>query len=412
MGAGLRVADVIRCCWHDYNRKHAIAPHAARAVRHILRCRTAALGGHMHRCDQCGSELPVYNSCQTRNCPSCQGAAREQWLDSRLEEVLPVQYFHVVFTLPHLLNALIDANRRLLLGEAFSTVNWVLQSFAHDPRWRLKGQIGFLALLHTWTQRLRLHFHIHCIVPGGVWREAAKSRLRDVDGREAAGQWVPCRGKWLFRKEALADAFRNRFIKRLSALRKRGRLAYAGRAAPLADDAAWDALLDALRKDRWVVFPKPTPPDPSRALEYVARYTHRIAISDHRIKALDDRQVTYSWRDRSANRNATGDEDYSVERLETIPAELFTRRFIAHILPDRFHKIRYYGWMAGAKRKKILEGIRRCLDAAAPPQAEKPSLAERILQRTGIDITLCPQCGKGHLLRTDDAIVPQHCRSP
>lgn len=398
MGAALRVADVIRCCWHDYNRKYALPPQAVKAVRHILRCRTAALGGHLHRCDQCGSEVPVYNSCQTRNCPSCQGAAREQWLDSRQAEVLPVQYFHVVFTLPHLLNALIDANRRLLLGEAFSAVNWVLQRFAQDPRWRLKGQIGFLALLHTWTQRLRLHFHIHCIVPGGVWREKT-------------GQWVPCRGKWLFRKESLADAFRNRLIKRLTALRKRGKLKYTGRAAYLAGDAAWDALLDALRRQQWVVFPKATPPDPTQALEYIARYTHKIAISDHRIKALDKGQVTYSWRDRSANRNAAGDEDHSVERLETIPVELFTRRFTAHILPPGFHRIRYYGWMAAAKREKALAAIRHFLNVQAPPPKEKESLAERLLKRCGIDINLCQQCGKGHLHKTDRVLLPRN-RSP
>jgi hypothetical protein len=231
--AHLRVADVLRCCWNSYNRTHAVPPHAAKAVRHILRCRTAALGGHMHRCDQCGSEVPVYNSCQTRHCPTCQTAAKEEWLDARLAEVLPVQYFHVVFTLPHALNALMDANRSLLIGELFGAVNWVLRGFAGDPQWRLEGQLGFLAILHTWTQRLRLHFHLHCIVPGGVWREASQT-------------WVPCRGQWLFRKESLADAFRNRFLQRLCALRKRGKLAYGGRAAPLAAAAVWESWLSTL----------------------------------------------------------------------------------------------------------------------------------------------------------------------
>ena len=181
MSAALRVADVIRACWESYNRAHAVPPQAVKAVRHILRCRTAALGGHIHQCDQCGSEVPVYNSCQTRHCPTCQTSAKEKWLDARLSEVLPVQYFHVVFTVPHFLNALIDANRTLLLGELFGVVNWVLQHFAQDPQWRLEGQLGFLAILHTWTQRLKLHFHIHCIVPGGVWRTAAK--LPDGAGR-------------------------------------------------------------------------------------------------------------------------------------------------------------------------------------------------------------------------------------
>ncbi|MFZ4398383.1 MAG: IS91 family transposase, partial [Kiritimatiellia bacterium] len=177
MSAAFRVADVIRSCWESVNATTALPPHVAKAVRHMLRCRTAALGGHLHQCDCCGSEVPMYNSCQTRHCPTCQTSAQEKWLDARLAEVLPVQYFHVVFTLPHELNDLVNANRSLLLGELFGVVNWVLQRFARDPRWRLQGQLGFLAILHTWTQRLNQHFHVHAIVPGGVWREAS-------------GQWV------------------------------------------------------------------------------------------------------------------------------------------------------------------------------------------------------------------------------
>jgi hypothetical protein len=392
----LRVADVLRSCWAWYNRAYAVPPHAAKTVRHILRCRTAALGGHLHRCDQCGSEAPVYNSCQTRHCPTCQTSAKEQWLDARLAEVLPVQYFHVVFTLPHRLNGLVDANRSLLLGELFSVVNWVLQRFAHDPQWRLEGQLGFLAILHTWTQRLKRHFHVHCIVPGGVWRAASP-------------EWVPCRGKWLFRKDSLADAFRNRFLRRLRALRKGGKLAYGGRAAPLAGEAAWAQLLDALAGERWIVFPKAAPADPSVALDYVARYTHKVAISDSRIKTLEAGQVTYAWRDRAHG---------NVEKLETIPVALFTRRFLAHILPDGFHKIRYYGWMAAAHRKTILAAIRAALHVEAPPARPEPvegvtvSLAERILSKTGVDITLCPRCGQGHLHPTDRRLLPYRGQPP
>ena len=390
MSAALRVADVIRYCWKSYNRAYAVPPHVGKAVRHILRCRTAALGGHIHQCDRCGSEVPVYNSCQTRHCPTCQTAAKEKWLDARLAEVLPVQYFHVVFTLPHSLNALIDANRTLLLGELFGTVNWVLQHFAQDPQWRLEGQLGFLAILHTWTQRLKLHFHVHCIVPGGVWREASQA-------------WVPCRGKWLFRKESLADAFRNRFLQRLCSLRKRGQLAYGGRAAPLAVEAAWQALLASLAEQSWIVFPKPTPPDPTQALDYVARYTHKVAIGDSRIKTMQDGQVTYSWRDRA--------ED-NVEKVETIPVEVFTRRFTAHILPNGFHKLRYFGWMAAVNRKAILAAIRKAIPAEPPPPPAKETLAERVLRRTGVDITLCPHCGKGHLQRTDRLIMPHRGQAP
>jgi len=246
MSAALRVADVIRSCWRKYDGSKRLPPHVAKAVRHILRCRTKALGGHIHECDQCGSEVPMYNSCQDRHCPTCQTSAKEKWLGKRRKELLPVQYFHSVFTLPHSLNGLMDANRKRLLGELFSVVNWVLQAFAHDPQWRLKGELGFIAVLHTWTQKLQEHFHIHCIIPGGVWREAT-------------GEWIHCRGKWLFKKDSLADAFRNRYIKRLCALRRLGKLRFSGAAAPLAEDCNWNALIAQLQAVKWIVFPKPAP---------------------------------------------------------------------------------------------------------------------------------------------------------
>jgi len=384
MRVAIRVADVIRCCWETLNAARALPPHAARAARHILRCRTAALGGHIHACEQCGSQVPVYNSCQTRHCPSCQASARQKWLDARLGDVLPVQYFHVVFTLPHTLNALVDANRRLLLGELFSTVNWVLQSFARDPQWRLDGQLGYLALLHTWTQRLTLHFHIHCLVPGGVWRERTRT-------------WKPCRSKWLFRKNSLAAAFRNRYLQRLGSLHRRGKLSYGGGAAALADPRTWEALISTLRAERWIVFPKSVPASPQKALEYLARYTHKVAISDSRIKALENGQVTYTWRDRA---------DGNREKRQTISAGDFTMRFLAHILPDGFHKIRYYGWMSAANRIPVLSAIRSTLGAEPPPPPRKEPVPKRILRETGVDITLCPHCGKGSL-RMTAVLIPR-----
>jgi hypothetical protein len=390
MAAALRVADVLRPCWKIYNRTHRLPPHVAKAVRHILECRTSKLGGHIHQCDHCKSEVPIYNGCQTRHCPSCQSGAKEKWLDKRRDELLPVQYFHVVFTLPHGLNPLIEVNRKVLLSELFSVVGWVLQRFAHDPQWRLEGEIGYVALLHTWTQRLQEHFHIHCIVPGGVWRAETK-------------EWIPCRGKWLFKKESLADAFRNRYIKRLRSLRKRGKLAYGGPAVALADDQAWEALLGKLEATTWIVFPKATPDDPIQAFEYMARYTHKVAISDHRIKKIENGKVTYTWRDR---------KDNDTEKPDTIPIEEFTKRFLMHILPERFHKIRYGGWMSAAKRKKALPAIREAIVEKLPEAENEETLQERILRKTGVDITLCPNCKKGHLSRTEKRILPCKARSP
>ena len=380
----LRVADVLRECWKAFNREHRLPPHVAKAVRSILACRTSRLGGHIHACDQCGSQVPVYNGCQTRHCPSCQGKARRKWLEDRCADLLPAEYFHVVFTLPHGLNGLIDANRKLLLSELFSVVGWVLQRFAHDPQWRLEGELGYLALLHTWTQRLQEHFHLHCLVPGGVWREAT-------------GEWKPCRRKWLFKKDALADAFRNRYIKRLRALRKQDKLAYSGGCAALADESAWEALLSALESQRWIVYPKATPGKPAKALEYLARYTHKVAISDSRIQKIENGRVTYTWRDRADN---------NTEKPDTIPVEEFTKRFCTHILPERFHKIRYGGWMSAARRKKTLEAIREAI-GAQPPEPQ-----ERATGGDTFDHTLCPHCNKGHLHKTDIRIQPCKARPP
>jgi len=396
MSAALRVADVIRSRWEKYNGANRLPPHVVKAMRHVQDCRTKALGGHIHECDRCGSEVPMYNSCQDRHCPTCQTSAKEKWLSKRRQELIPVQYFHSVFTLPHGLNDLVDANRRLLLGELFTAVNWVLQAFARDPQWRLRGQLGFLAVLHTWTQRLRRHFHVHCIVPGGVWREQT-------------GEWVPCRGRWLFRKASLAAAFRNRYLKRLRALRRRGKLRFTGAAATLAEDARWDALIAKLKTTDWIVYPKPAPAGPETALDYLGRYSHKVAISDHRIVSLKNGIVTYTWRDRSSPRGyapASRDDD-NKQKLDRLPVEEFTKRFCYHILPPGFQNIRYYGWLSAAKRKDALPAIRAILNASAPESEPEQPLAERILQRTGIDITLCPRCGQGHLHQTGRIIPPQ-----
>ena len=387
MTGRLRVADVFRAGWDEYNRSNRVAPHQSKAVDHILSCRTARLGGHMYRCDKCASQLPVYNSCQDRHCPTCQTSAKEKWLAERRTELIPVRYFHSVFTLPHRLNGLVDANRKLLIDELFSTVNWTLQSFAADPRWRLEGQLGFLAVLHTWTQRLHEHFHIHCIIPGGVW---------DKD----RAKWVSCRGKWLFRKQSLADAFRNRFLVRLRLLRHNGLLRFTAAAESLADDQRWKEFTADLQNTKWVVYPKPAPDGAQTVLNYLGRYTHKIAISDYRIVKIDNNFVTYLWRDRA---------DANRQKTDTIAVCDFIRRFLYHILPKGFQKIRYYGWLSAASKKTILPAIRSYLHVHPPPPQPRESFAQRIFRLTGKNIHLCPFCNKGQLIKTSE-IMP--CRGP
>jgi hypothetical protein len=385
----LRVADVFRAGWEEYNRTRRIGPHQRRAVRHILACRTAALGGHLYRCEGCGSELPVYNSCHSRHCPTCQTSAKEKWLTQRHTELLPVRYFHVVFTLPHELNGLVDANRQLLLGELFAVVAWVLERFAADPRWRLEGQIGAIAVLHTWTQRLQEHFHIHCIIPGGVWQPQRQ-------------RWVHCRRRWLFRKDSLTKAFRNRFLSRLAQLRLAARLQFTGTAASLSEGVRWRALIHGLAQVKWVVYPKAAAGGPDQVLDYLGRYTHRVAISDHRLLSLQapsagsgqDGQVTYTWRDRA---------DGNSVKTDTITVQEFIHRFLYHVLPDGFQKIRYYGWLASAHKKTLLPAIRAALQAQAPPPSDRQPPVASI---RGLSDRCCPICGQARLVKTLMRILP------
>ena len=371
-----RVAEVFRSGWQTYCGTHRVVRRQMQVARHILECRTAALGGRLHRCDACGAEVPLYNSCRDRHCPTCQTVRKQRWLEQRRAEVLPVPYFHVVFTLPHVLNPLIAANRTLLPGELFGSVNWVLQRFAADPQWKLCGQLGFVAVLHTWTQRLMPHYHVHCLVAGGAWNATE-------------GTWRNAHARYLFGKDALAACFRGRFIRRLESLRRRGKLKFAGQAAALAEPAAWAALLTRLHDAKWIVYPKATARNPEQALDYLARYTHRVAVSDHRILNVADGSVTFAWRDRA---------DGNKEKTLTIPCADFIGRFLLHVLPAGFQKVRAYGWLAPRHKAAALAAIRATLgvDAPAPPP-EGETAPERILRLTGLDVSLCPVCKVGRL---------------
>lgn len=385
----LRVADVFRQHFDAYDRTHSIAPHQRHAVRHLLSCRTAALGGHLYRCDTCGKEVPLYNGCLDRHCPTCQTLSKEEWLADRRAELLPVEYFHAVFTVPHALNPLIDANRSLLLGELFAAVAWVLSRFAADPQWRLNGQLGFFCVLHTWTQKLQEHFHLHVIVPGGVWHAGTR-------------QWISCRPGYLFGKDPLAEAFRNRYLKRLAALHQQDKLSFTGCAGELAVSATWNSLLHSLRELRWVVEPRPTAAGAERALDYLGRYVHKVAIGNHRLLSLADGRVRFSWRDRAHG---------NVLKTAELPAEDFITRFLYHILPPGFQKIRYYGWLAARNKTRTLAAIRHSLGAPPPTPPPKETAAERILRLTGIDVRCCPACGAAALSYLS-RLEPQSTRGP
>lgn len=373
----LRVADVLKQHWPEYCRRHPMESHARKVMGHLRDCRSAALGGHLHRCEHCGGEVPVYNSCRDRHCPTCQTLRKQQWMECRQAELLPVPYFHAVFTLPHRLNPLIRANPVRLLRELFATVAWVLQRFATDPQWKLRGQLGFIAVLHTWTQKLLPHYHVHCLVPGGAWDAATAT-------------WRGANRHYLFGKDALAKAFQARFIKRLGALRRTSRLRFDGSAADLASDAAWNTLIQDLWKTPWIVYPKATARKPEHSLDYLGRYTHRVAIGDHRLRNLNDSTITFDWRDRA---------DGNTLKQMTLPIHDFIARFMLHILPHGFTKIRAYGWLAGRNKTATLAAIRSVLKVKLPqPPPADESTVERIARLTGVDITLCPLCKTGHLV--------------
>jgi hypothetical protein len=305
--------------------------------------------------------------------------AKEQWLAARQAELLPCGYFHLVFTLPHLLNPLVLHNRKLCLGLIFSAVNWTLQSFAADPQWRLNGQLGFIGVLHTWSQTLIDHFHLHCLIPAGV--------LTRNDHR-----WIRTRKKYLFRRQSLADCFRNRYLSQLQVLYDKGELLLP---------AEWDheqfqAIMAKAKETSWIAYAKRPFAGPKQVLDYLAGYTHRVAIANHRLQSIGDDKVSFTYKDRK-NKNA--------RRTMAISAEEFIRRFLLHVLPNGFIKIRYFGFLSHTRKKKAIARIRRIIDPLpAVPEVKKETTRETMLRVTGVDITICPQCGKGRI--TTQARIP------
>ncbi|MBU4337804.1 MAG: IS91 family transposase [Actinobacteria bacterium] len=368
------VAEVFRRYFVAYQDKHRLSLEQHRVARHIQQCRTAALGGHVETCDSCPHTRIAYNSCRDRHCPKCQAMAKEQWLSARQAELLPCGYFHLVFTLPHQLNPLVLHNRKLCLGLIFAAANQTLQRFAADPQWRLNGQLGCIGVLHTWSQTLIDHFHLHCLIPAG-----ALSR----DGQ----RWVRARKNYLFRLSSLAVCFRNRYLSRLQAMYDQNKLL-----VPEGwDQKQFKEVLAKTGSTKWLVYAKSPFAGPNQVLGYLARYTHRVAIANHRLQSLGNDQVSFSYKDR---------KNGNVSRSMTINAEEFIRRFLLHVLPRGFTKIRYFGFLAHTRKKFAIARIRRIIDPLMEPPAKaiKESIQETMLRVTGVDIAVCPVCGKGKMV--------------
>jgi len=371
------VADIFRKYGNQYRQKNAVTAQQYKVMKRIEICRTAALGGHVEACDHCGHTQNAYNSCRDRHCPKCQTMVKEKWLNNRKAELLPCPYFHNVFTLPHELNSLILVNKRIMLTLLFAAVKETLQVFARDPQWRIEGQLGFISVLHTWNQKLMDHFHLHCIIPAGALSFDRK-------------RWIDASRKYLFKVQSLAREFQKRYLNKLEKEYRKSTLSFNGRAGRYKDEKQFLKLLAALWDKQWITYAKQPFGGPEQVLEYLGRYTHRVAITNNRIIAIDDGQIRFRYRDRS---------DDNKEKELTLSADEFIRRFLLHVLPSRFTKIRYYGFLAHANMKACIELI-RTLIGATTEYAQKlvENVQEMMLRLTGIDICCCPQCGKGKMV--------------
>jgi len=357
----LDVARILSKHIGHYQESYPLWPEQRKIVSDILHCRTAYLGGHIERCNHCGTYRIKYHSCRNRHCPKCQHMPRERWLAARKAELLPATYFHVVFTLPHELNPIILNNKKAMLNILFKAVSQTLLAFGKNE---MGAKLGFIAILHTWDQRLKAHFHLHCLVVGGAV---------SLDW----ARWIPC-DSYLFNEEALSLVFRGKFMGQMSRTVLGGKLPFAG---------SYQQFKEKLYGKNWVVSVREPIKRPEYVLEYLARYTHRVAIANSRLVELKDGNVTFRFKDRKANQ----------VKFETITAVEFIRRFLLHSLPQGFVRIRHYGFFANRNRKNNLAKIRRLLGLSLLKAEENASIEEMMFKLTGIDITLCPRCKKGKM---------------
>lgn len=375
---GLEVADVIRAYGADYRATHRLPKHHHDVLNALERCRTAALGGHVDVCDRCGHERISYNSCRDRHCPKCGALAKERWLVARERELLPVPYFHLVFTIPNELNHLVLTNARVMYQMLFRGVAETLLRLAEDPK-HLGAHIGVIAVLHTWGQNLMDHPHVHCIVAGGGL---------SADGK----RWIASRDQFFLPVKVLSRLFRGKMLDQLKRAYKANRLKLIGESKELNRPEIFRTLLDKLYKKEWVVYAKEPFGGPRQVLAYLGRYTHRVAISNNRLVSISDGKVTFRWRDY---------RDASAEKLITLDAGEFIRRFLLHVLPQRLCKIRYYGLMSNRNRKTMLARCRELLAVPTPTAETSPAATEwqeLLLKLTGIDVRVCPECHAGRMV--------------
>jgi len=351
------VADIFRTYGPSYRQAHKLPLNQLKTMHAIEVCRTADLGGHVDECEECGHVKISYNSCRNRHCPKCQFLKKEQWIEARGKELLPIAYFHVVFTIPDELNPLALRNKEVIYSILFKAASETLTDCAKS---RLNAKTGFIAVLHTWGQNLMDHPHLHCIVPGGGLSE---------------GKWVSSKRRFLFPVKVLSKLFRGKFLCFLKQAHDREELPFPGE--------EFTRCVSRLYRKKWVVYAKPPFNGPETVLKYLGRYTHRIAISNHRIVGTEEDKVSFTWKDYA---------DGSKQKIMTLDAVEFIRRFLLHVLPDGFVKIRHYGLLSNRNRKVCLELCRALLGVKEPEPLSSETWQESLLRITGIDVTRCPLC--------------------
>jgi len=379
----VELAEVLARHGAAYQAAHRLVPVQYRALRAIEACRTEVLGGHVERCEACGRLRYHYHSCRNRHCPKCQTLAKERWLAARRAELLPVPYFHLVFTLPHELNVLAQGNPRAIYTLLFEAVSDTLIEFGANPRW-LGGAIAATLVLHTWGQNLGAHLHIHALAAAGALHPD--------------GHWITSRRGFLFPVKALSPVFRGKFTAGLKCLFSAGTLKLAASSAPLAEATSQRRLFNTLYEKPWVVYAKRPFAGPAQVLDYLGRYTHRVAISNHRLVSCNDTEVRFRYQDYAhGNRR----------KVMTLAATEFLRRFLLHVLPTGFMRIRHYGILANRAKREKLAAARTALDHPSVAELRPPESVEAFWLRVGcLDIHQCPHCKAGRMIVIGPILVP------
>ncbi len=383
MKGGVTLGAIFRDAGHSYRQRYTLSKAQTKAMRAIERCRTSALGGHVERCDRCGYERILYNSCRNRHCPSCQHLARAKWVKAREQELLPIDYFHIVFTLPDKLRPLTLINQRVMYNLLFRAASETLLQLSGDER-HLGGVVGIIAVLHTWGQNLTDHPHVHCIVTGGGLSADSSHWVLPKKMHRAK--------KFFIHVNIISDLFKKKFLAYLKESYQQGQLRCVGRMSDLHDARCFQQFVNRLYAEKWVTYCKRPFGGARQVLRYLGRYTHRVALTNSRIKSYGDGQVVFQWKDYRDRQNL---------KLMTLGVDEFIRRFLLHILPDNFYRIRYYGLFANRQRRHRLDCCRQLMAQVTVDLANQGALCSSVANRGDVfdeNFNLCPCCHRGHMI--------------